>query len=97
MQCTDDSNRARPCIVPSGEGHLLRELQDGLIFGPAAVRSLRVGEDHANGTLDPRAVGPGSDAIFCLGRIAVGPMLRIGTPHYGAAHTKLSTQCSSNA
>ena len=74
MQCTDDSNGARPYIDSLGEGRLLRELQDGLVFGPAAVRSLRIGEDRPNGSLDPRAVGPRSDASSRHGRIAHKPL-----------------------
>ena len=36
--------------------------------------SLRIGEDRPNGSLDPRAVGPRSDASSCLGRIADKPL-----------------------
>ena len=73
MQCTDDSNGARPCMDSTEEGRLLSELRNGLVFGPAAVRSLRIGEDRRTGSLDPRAVGskPGSSAR--LGRVASRP------------------------
>ena len=73
MQCTDDSNGARSGIDSSGEGRLLRELQNGLVFGPAAVRALRVGEDRPNSSLDPRAVGPRSGSGARIGRIASKP------------------------
>ena len=51
------------------EGRLLSELRNGLVFGPAAVRSLRVGEDHPNGSLDPRAVEPWSGSGARIGRL----------------------------
>ena len=70
MQYTDDSNGARPCIDPIGEGRLLRKLQDGFVVGQAAVRSLRLGGDRPIGTSHPRAVGPGSNTKCCYGGIA---------------------------
>jgi len=42
-------------VDSSGEGRLLRELQDGLVFGPAAVWSLRVGADRRTGAILLRA------------------------------------------
>jgi hypothetical protein len=71
VQCTDDSNGARPCIDPLGEGRLLWELQDDLVFGPAAVRSLRIGEDRPNGALNPRAVGPMPSSSPRVSRVAI--------------------------
>jgi hypothetical protein len=71
VQSTDDSKGARTGVDSSGEGHLLRELQDGLLLGPAAVWSLRFGEDRSIGSLNPRAVGPRSGSGARIGRIAV--------------------------
>jgi len=71
VQCADDSNGARPCIDSTGEGRLLCELRNGLVFSPAPLRSLRIGEDRPHGSLDPRAVEPRSSSGARIGRIAV--------------------------
>ena len=56
------------------EGRLLSELRNGLVFGPAAVRSLRIGEDRRTGSLDPRAVGPRSASGARIRRLGVMPL-----------------------
>ena len=78
MQCADDSNGARPCIDSPGEGRLLSELYDGLLFGPAAVRSLRVGEDRRIGAtllgaLRSRIPSCTSGCIFFQNRGLISP------------------------
>jgi len=45
-------------------------LYDGLVFGPAPLRVMRVRANSPTGSLDPRAVEPRSDADSCHGRIA---------------------------
>ena len=78
MQCTDDSNGTGPCIDSPGEGRLLSELHDGLLFGPAAVRSLRVGEDRRIGAtllgaLRSRIPSCTSGCIFFQNRGLISP------------------------
>ena len=53
--------RAGPGFYSRGERRLLRELRDGLDIIWAALRTLRIGPDRSIGSLDPRAMGPGSD------------------------------------
>ena len=55
--------------IPLEKAVYCENLQDGLVFDPAAVRSLRIGEDRPNGALDPRAVGPRSGSCARIGRI----------------------------
>jgi len=79
VQCTDDSNGARPCIDSSGEGRLLRELRNSLNVGLATLRALRIRADHSIGSLDPRAVGSEPRSSRCLGCLAIrleGALLR---------------------
>ena len=49
-------------------------LNGDILFGPAAVRSLRIRANRSIGSPDPRAVEPRSDASSCHGRIADEPL-----------------------
>ena len=64
--------RTEPGLVsiPLEKAVYCENCKNGLVFGPGAVRSVRIGEDRPNGSLDPRAVGPRSNSSSCLGRVA---------------------------
>jgi hypothetical protein len=70
VQCTDDSTGAWSRFNSRGEGDLLRKLQDGLLFGPESVRSLRIGEDRGTGSASYGAVGPRTGPSGRIGRVA---------------------------
>lgn len=66
----DPARWTKPLILNSEETGLPSDAARSVKRSPAAVWSLRVGEDRPNGLLDPGAVGPRSGSTPRLGRVA---------------------------